>query len=102
MKDDGCGTDRSITHLDVFLNVFLPHDITLRFLVMQNHIHANHYDNKKTSKEELPQFFGILIFTTKYEWEEQRNLWEMLRLIKYKQAHTFGTVSVYWYKKRSF
>jgi hypothetical protein len=46
---DGTNVNRTISRLDVFLQVFPLKAFQVIYLATQNNIHANHRDNKKTS-----------------------------------------------------
>ena len=66
---DSCNTDSSISRLDVFLQMFPTEALNTMHSTTNDYIKREENNNiQTTTKQELLKFIGIIILSTKYEW----------------------------------
>jgi hypothetical protein len=66
---DGDNSDETITHLEVFLQMFPTQQLNNTFTLMN--IQLNDRNWKETTKQELLKFIGVVFLCTKYEWNNR-------------------------------
>jgi Transposase IS4 len=85
---DGVNIDESITRLDVFLQMFPKAQLHDTFVL--TNIQLRKKELRETSKGELLKFFGIMILTTRYEFNNRSDLWSDHPPTKYESAAQLG------------
>ena len=87
---DGCNYDSSISRLDVFLQMYPTAALNIMHQATNDNIKRNSNNNMTATKQELLKFIGIIILSTKYDWNDRSNLWSTTNASKYEMAPNFG------------
>ena len=94
MWRDNCNLDSSISQLDVFLQMFPAEALNIMHRETNKCINKQENNNQTTTtKQELLKFIGIIILTTKYEWNDRADLWSNQKPSKYEMAPNFGDMT---------
>jgi Transposase IS4 len=84
----GSNSDRTITRLEVFLQLFPSLALNTMVFATNDNLKRNNCD-QKTSRQELFRFIGIVILTTKYEWNDRSDLWSKTKPSNYEATPDF-------------
>ena len=85
---DGSNRDETISRLDVFLQMFPNRQ--LHDMYTLTNLQLTKKRLKETTKSELLKFMGILILSTRFEWNNRSDLWAETAPSKYELTPQFG------------
>ena len=86
----GCNLEGRFSRLEIFLLMFPPHALESILEATNQQLHL--CNKRRTTRQELLKFFGIVILATRYEFMSRASLWSTEPTSKYKQAANFSTL----------
>lgn len=84
----GNNSDERYSRMDIFLMMFPPRQLNHMLQATNDQLEIR--QKRKTTKQELLKFFGIIILSTKYEFTSRATLWSTEATSKYELPAGFG------------
>ncbi len=84
----GNNSDERYSRMDIFMLMFPPRQLDHMLKATNDQLEIR--QKRKTTKQELLKFFGIIILCTKYEFTSRSSLWSTDPISKYELPPTFG------------
>ncbi len=84
----GNNSDERYSRLDIFLMMFPPRQLDHMLKATNDQLEIR--QKRKTTKQELLKFFGIIILSTKHEFSSRSSLWSTDSSSKYELPPAFG------------
>lgn len=85
----GANSDERYSRLDIFLMMFPPRELDLILMATNEQLELR--NKRRTTKQEILKFFGVIILTTKYEFSSRSSLWSTTAPSKFEEAPSFGS-----------
>jgi Transposase IS4 len=81
-------TERKYSHLDYFLMMYPPSQITAMIHLTNNQLRV--HNKKEITRGELIRFFGSMILATRFQFNNRHDLWSTLPRTRFIGAPRFG------------